>query len=311
MENVTETEVGGGNTDSTNSKGAIKTWVFTLNNYTEADCIMFQQWEDKVTRMTVSKEMAETTGTLHLQGAVTFKSTKRLSALKKLHSRVSWAPALAKDCFIYPVKEWSDVFIDINNKTQGRRNDWLEVKNMIKEGKSYRDVAEEHPHLMATCRKGIDYLADCLENPRPIKKQKKGYFADRQVIWIYGPTGTNKTRHIYDKHGYDDVWVSSKNLDWFDGYYGQKIAVFDDFRSNSATFNWLLRLLDKYPLQVPIKCGFVDWTPEIIYITSCKNYDNVYNKENFDNDEKVDQLKRRITEVINKGESEEVTNYIF
>lgn len=33
-------------------------------------------------------------------------------------------------------------------------------------------------------------------------------------------------------------------------------------------FSWLLRLLDIYPLRVPVKGSFVNWCPSFIFVTS-------------------------------------------
>lgn len=35
---------------------------------------------------------------------------------------------------------------------------------------------------------------------------------------------------------------------WFDGYCGQEVVVFDDFRPWWCRFDYLLRLLDRYPM---------------------------------------------------------------
>lgn len=305
---VTETEVAGGNTDSRNNKSrSVKTWVFTLNNYTEADCIMFSQWKDDVTRMVVSKEIGES-GTEHLQGAITFKNTKRLSALKKLHSQAHWEIALASDCFIYPIKEWSEVIIDINNKKQGTRNDWLEVKTMIKNNKSIKDIAEAQPHIYSKLRRtGIQEMADDLCDDRPIKPIIQRFMDERKVIWLWGPTGVGKTKYIIDKHGYKDTWLSGLNSggNKFNGYKGQSVAILDDLRCDCFKFRELLRLLDKHPLILDIKYGHILWTPEFIYVTSCKHPKDLYNPNTFDNDEKVDQLLRRITEIIHLNNEDE------
>lgn len=297
----TETEVAGGNTDSSNIKGAFRTWVFTLNNYTEADCIMLKQWEDKVTRMTVSKELGEETGTPHLQGAVTFKTTKRLTSLKKLHTKIRWAVAIAADCFIYPVKEWSEVIIDVNNKVQGRRSDWLEVKNMIKDGKTYADIAEAHPHIAGPCKRGLDMLASCLDDMRPVKRPEKRFMSERRVVWIWGPAGAGKSRYVYDKHGFKDVWASGRDLTWFPLYKGEKIALIEEFRAECCEFSWFLRILDKYPLTVSDKFTWHDWVPEIIYVTSPYCWDKVYDQVHLSATDNLNQLKRRIDEVIHLG----------
>lgn len=49
---------------------------------------------------------------------------------------------------------------------------------------------------------------------------------------------------------------------WYDA------VVFDDFRADVCELHYLLQLLDGYPLDVPIKGGFVAWRPKRIYITA-------------------------------------------
>ena len=112
------------------------------------------------------------------------------------------------------------------------------------------------------------------------------------VTWIYGPTGTGKTRSVIFKE--PDLWVSGFNLNWFDGYIGQPAVLFDDFRGSFCSFQTLLRLTDRYVFPVPVKGGFVDWAPLRIYITSC-----LHPKDAYPNcDEKVDQLLRRIDTIL-------------
>ena len=86
------------------------------------------------------------------------------------------------------------------------------------------------------------------------------------VFWFFGKTGTGKTRRAFELCG-EDVWISGENLKWFDGYQGQANVIFDDLRTNSCSMNFLLRLLDRYRLFVPIKGGFADWRPTTIVIT--------------------------------------------
>lgn len=64
-------------------------------------------------------------------------------------------------------------------------------------------------------------------------------------------------------------WPTTKGGNvWFDGYMGQKRVVLDDYRSYHLPFNFLLRLLDRYPIQVPVKGGYVNFIPEEIIVTS-------------------------------------------
>ncbi|QCW23680.1 MAG: replication-associated protein [Circoviridae sp.] len=118
-----------------------------------------------------------------------------------------------------------------------------------------------------------------------------------QVYWLYGPTGSGKTRYAVDHCG-DKYWISHDEK-WFDGYDGQENVILDDVRASSYKFNWLLRLLDRYPLQVPVKGGFVCWTPKFIYITAPEIPEKVFcNHETGEPWDRIDQLLRRITQII-------------
>lgn len=126
------------------------------------------------------------------------------------------------------------------------------------------------------------------------------------VLWFYGATGTGKTRtaiEIATESGLG-YWIShSEKLQWFDGYKGQEYAIIDDFRRNMCSYNYFLRLLDRYSMQVQVKGGYVNWIPKVIIITSPVDVDTAYTYFDMkDQEEKLwdhlDQLKRRIDDEI-------------
>lgn len=141
-------------------------------------------------------------------------------------------------------------------------------------------------------------------------KQMIKYYAINQmkkrdppvVLWFYGETGTGKTRTAIElaQEAGCSYWLShGEKLQWFDGYIGQEYAIIDDFRKNMCTFNFFLRLTDRYSLQVPVKGGFTNWIPKVIIITSPIDRDEAY--EYFDQNtretktwDKANQLARRI-----------------
>lgn len=123
-----------------------------------------------------------------------------------------------------------------------------------------------------------------------------------EVKWYYGSTGTGKTRKANDEAG-EDSWTCGKDLQWFDGYNGQTTAILDDLRASCCEWGYLLRLLDIYPLTVPIKGGFARWCPKVIIITApCLPEDMFKHKESGQVWDKIDQLKRRIKEYRNFDE---------
>lgn len=87
-----------------------------------------------------------------------------------------------------------------------------------------------------------------------------------KVFVLWGPTGTGKTRFAHDQIMNTSSW-SPGDYAWFDGYIGQDIVIFDDYRGEYP-LQMLLKLLDRYPMRVPVKGGFTTWRPRKVYITS-------------------------------------------
>lgn len=108
----------------------------------------------------------------------------------------------------------------------------------------------------------------------------------------YGSTGTGKTRRAIEE---DKVEWTHGGDRWFDGYDQQERVLFDDFDGvkSGITYRKLLQLLDRYPLQVPIKGGFVEWCPRVIVITTNIPPDRWYPDEDYS------PLQRRIDDFIN------------
>lgn len=132
----------------------------------------------------------------------------------------------------------------------------------------------------------------------------KGKTRKVTVKWYWGATGTGKTRKAHDECG-EDVWVSGKDLNWFDGYNGQQAVILDDLRSNSCDWGFLLRILDIYnTINVPIKGGFAKWCPTLIIITApCLPEEMFKNHSNDQVWDAIEQLNRRINEFRNFNEN--------
>ena len=147
---------------------AVKTWELTLNNFTEEEK---EQWikiltnEEIVTRAVVGIERGEEKRTPHFQGRVTFRTSKRMNAVKKLlGSRIHAEKTKAKNDWSYYYK--GEVFIDVNFGKQGKRSDLAEIKEKIEEGASVSDIAREYPGQFIRYANGIRQMHELLSTTK-------------------------------------------------------------------------------------------------------------------------------------------------
>lgn len=208
-------------------------------------------------------EKAPDTGRLHIQGYMELKKRMRLTGLKKkFGDKVHFErrKGSAQQAADYCKKDESRVTgpFEVGTISQpGKRNDLLAAKRKIDEGCSELELAEEH--FTTWCR---NYKA--LARYQSMKRAK---FEDipKDVTVYWGDAGTGKSRAVVEKEGYNIY--SKPDGQWFDGYEGQEAVVFDDF-TGDLNLGQFLKVLDRYPMKVPVKGGFVNWIPKRIYITS-------------------------------------------
>jgi hypothetical protein len=241
-------------------------WCFTINNYNDDELQALRGSVERLCRYAVvGKEVGES-GTPHLQGYVQFTQRYRLTGVAKLagfaraHLAVSrGTPEQAAD---YCKKDGDIAFEFGSISHQGQRTDLAEIKEQLDEGVPMRTIAESNFSKYLLYRKSFQAYRMLRINPRSFRTQ---------VCWFFGPTGTGKSRRCFAEASYfsngDCCSISDLSLKWFEPYAGHKTVIFDDFKG-LAEISMLLRLWDRYPLQVPIKGGFVEWVPRIVYVSS-------------------------------------------
>lgn len=267
---------------------------FTLNNWTPLEYQLIT--EMKCTWMIVGKEIGEEDNTPHLQGAIIFGVQMEHNAIKKLagFNRAHFESMIGtpEHSIVYCTKQDPAAFTKGALPNPGKRNDLNEAVESIRAGSTMRQMAENHGVEVVKYHKGLTVLRSLLVEPRT--KQPK-------IIWIYGPTGTGKTRcctSFADEYMGGDSWMSNGSLQWLDGYDGQRCAIVDDFRAKHCSFPFLLRLLDRYPLRVPFKGGFVEWTPSVILVTTPHDPEQTFAGKTKYAPEDMEQLNRRISATI-------------
>lgn len=265
-----------------------KSWVFTLNNPLPEEYDVLERWsvDDTIRRLIVSEEFGEL-GTLHWQGGVTFARAYRKSQLIKLLKRAYFDQAKVEDFHLYCCKDESYVFFDVTNRKQGKEGaNTKEIIDLVKSGASNVEIIDQHEsafhfqHALDKYRASLRFTKRGLNDPPP------------EVLWLYGSTGIGKTRYAYEIDAELDS-ISFSDSRFVLGYRGAPTVLIDDFRRGQYPFSSLLRLLDRYPIQVDVKGSSVDWSPKRIIITCPYRPEDEFAGE----DESIDQLLRRITDV--------------
>ncbi|HAS79036.1 MAG TPA: replication protein [Ruminococcus sp.] len=145
--------------------------------------------------------------------------------------------------FLETFEEWGEMPVE----RQGKRNDLADLYDMIKSGMSnYEIITAETQYL---------FDVEKIEKARKVIKEEeyKNKWRDIDVHYIYGNTGTGKTRYVMDKYGYENVCkVTNYRHHPFDDYSGQPVILFDEYRS-SFELKDMLNYLDGYPLNLPAR----------------------------------------------------------
>lgn len=85
--------------------------------------------------------------------------------------------------------------------------------------------------------------------------------------WIYGPTGTGKTRGVRDKWK-DSLFTKNPNK-WWDGYQNQETVLIDDFQREHEKLGYHLKIwADHYPFTGEVKGSSMSIRPKRVIVTS-------------------------------------------
>jgi len=251
----------------------------------------------QVTYLVYQREAGNETHREHWQGYVEFNNGKSFTSVQKClkigKAHVEKRKGTRSEAADYCMKEdtrledttFTEQGVRKDDAEQGKRNDLLNVANMIKDKKRVREVALEYPVEYIKYHRGIEKL-------RLFQIEPRNETCDITVL--YGGTGVGKSRKARELCPDAYVWGPEQGK-WFDAYDGEDECIFEEFRGQ-LPFGMLLRLLDRYDCRVEVKGGSIQFRATKIIITSPIHPKEWY--KTFENDsDKIDQLIRRITKI--------------
>lgn len=241
-------------------------WLGTIYNENYDDELSRISKLDHVRYVIGQLEECPTTGKLHIQCYVELDSPRKFQYFKSGASHWEKAKGSPAQCIEYCSKEETRVHPPLEfgeRKTQGARTDLEEVKGLLDSGASIKDVAQSHFKEYCKYRHAFnEYLV--------LTRQSRDWEMEVYILW--GKSGSGKTRAVYDRARSEDLSVfplaqNNGGTIWWDGYIGQDIVLIDDFYG-WIKISYMLKLMDRYPMNVQVKGGTVPFCSKIIYITS-------------------------------------------
>lgn len=251
-------------------------WVFTIQHGGQQQpslddikpCI--DQLEKLASYLVVGKEVAPSTGQMHLQGYVELKKPARRTQLVKIIA-CFWEPAKGtgaqaadyckKEADFYEVGE-------LKEQDPGKReqNRWDEARQQAESGLRVQDsqiVISHYGNIRALQR---DHLV--------LPQELQWTNGNAPNVWIYGEAGTGKSRKA--RADYPDAFPKSTNK-WWCGYQNQPFVIIDDVDLGHACLGHHFKIwADRYPFPAEIKGSSIALRPQVICVTSQFSIDQIW-----------------------------------
>lgn len=129
---------------------------------------------------------------------------------------------------------------------QGKGKESDRILDLLKDGASNLEIIEEVPNAMKYIDK-VERTRSALRD-----NQFANSWRDLTVTYIFGKTGSGKTRSVMDQFGYSNCYRVTDYRHPFDTYDGQDVIIFEEFRGGLKHGD-MLNYLDGYPLLLPCR----------------------------------------------------------
>ena len=176
--------------------------------------------------------------------------------------------------------------------SKGKRSDMSDLYQMITDNMTNAEILAVNQDYILH----IDKL-DKIRTTILTERFKETIRLNLSVTYIYGATGTGKTRDVLESNGYANVYRITDYTHPFDSYACQPVICFDEFRS-SLRLKEMLMYCDIYPIELPSRYANKFACYNKVYIVSNWSLERQYSELQIEDNESWKAFLRRIHKII-------------
>jgi len=156
-----------------------------------------------------------------------------------------------------------------------------------------RDLFVKYGPVYTRVYRGIDHCINLVKKPKPYQRKER----PKNCIW-FGKAGSGKTwdaeqTAIDAELSMFKIPMRQLKQGWYDGYAGEEIILFDDFRGSSMEPHEFLNLLDGLD-RLPVKRDYVSNHANHLFFTSSDHPINWWPKWYSKDPNNWAQVRRRL-----------------
>nr|QKN88855.1 MAG: replication-associated protein [Cressdnaviricota sp.] len=245
-----------------------KRWCFTLNNPTISELELVEALDEHGVEYLVFQLEEGENQTPHYQGFVCFFEKKRLSQIRHvIPANFLVARGSVAQNKKYCTKEEGRIgqFCEIGTPPEemGARTDLIALHSALKAGLTTKEFSNEYFHLFIKYPKLV-------ENYELAQIEPRGDGCQVHVTLLVGLGRAGKSTYavkLANNLGLGRVYRHSLGQ-WWDGYRGERVVIFDDFRGHSLSLTQFKLVFDGFSLRVPVKGASCNLAATHFFITT-------------------------------------------
>lgn len=268
----------------------VRSWVFTINNYTEDDTDAVYALGLEASYVSVGREVGDE-GTPHYQGFVMFETLKAFTQVKALLVRAWIAPKAKKSTF--------NQAIGYTQKDNDYYENGVRPLDAIAKGELEKDRARRNlaavmekryddvdPDILVAQLRNYEYAAARLKSARAGAPAALDGVLDN--MWVYGDAGVGKDTFVNSLAPH--AFVKEPDTKWWDGYDGQDDVIIRDLGPDHDP-RIVKVWADRYPFTAEVKGSTLgEIRPKRMFVTSNYAPEDLYQAPDLDAVERRFQL---------------------